>query len=214
MSSLDDLNKYLQPNALRLHNKAAQSHNHNQYNINITSKPYSHHPASHSSTPANPLEKNNSRLSSHPKSSTYNALEQSTQTHQTTTRTSEPKQYHHLSSAPSSLKPLHSTRKPKSFEPPVSLSPSFSPSDRPPIITNPTLSSQNDKSNQKRVLPISTDGSDPEQSETEPERSTSRNQKEARTQNDRSNPTIPSQLNNELSTTETGPTAANVQCKK
>ncbi|KAA1083176.1 hypothetical protein PGT21_027024 [Puccinia graminis f. sp. tritici] len=78
---------------------------------------------------------------------------------------------------PSSLKPPHSTRKPKSFEP------------------------------LKRVLPISTDGSDPEQSETEPERSTSRNQKEARTQNDRSNPTIPSQLNNELSTTETGPTA-------
>ncbi|KAA1075426.1 hypothetical protein PGT21_035046 [Puccinia graminis f. sp. tritici] len=157
-------------------------HQHHQQNSLTTS---SKRLASHSGTSANPSEKINSRLSTHPKSSSFNTL-----THQTTTRTSEPKQHHQLSSAPSSLKPPHSTRKPKSNEPLI------------------------DKSNQKRVLPISTDGSDPEQSETEAERSTSRNRKKARTQNDRSNPNIPSQLNNELSTTETGPTTANVQRKK
>ncbi|POV98192.1 hypothetical protein PSTT_14574 [Puccinia striiformis] len=67
--------------------------------------------------------------------------------------------------------------------------------------------SQIDKSNQKREAPISSDGSDPEQSETEAQRSASRNRKKkARTQNDpqRAKPaTNTSQLaNSELPNTE------------
>jgi hypothetical protein len=75
---------------------------------------------------ANLSETINSRLPTHPKSSSQNTLDHSNQIRQTASRTSEPKQHHPLiTPAPSSLKPPQSTRKPKSNKPLVSLFLSF-----------------------------------------------------------------------------------------
>ncbi|WAR54390.1 hypothetical protein PtB15_4B7 [Puccinia triticina] len=134
-------------------------------------------------SPSDPLdcppEKLHPRLTTHSKPSSH-TFDHSNQTHQTTTRTHEPNKQDRHTPAPSSLKPDHAARKTKSNKPLI------------------------DKSNQKRVAPISSDGSDSEHSETEPERSASRNRKKkARTQHDRPNPATASlHLNRELASIE------------
>ncbi|KAH9467398.1 hypothetical protein Pst134EA_011044 [Puccinia striiformis f. sp. tritici] len=112
-----------------------------------------------------------------------NTIDHSTQSHSRTSRTPEPNSRGRLSPKQAPAKPAHSTGKNKPNQPSI------------------------DKSNQKREAPISSDGSDPEQSETEAQRSASRNRKKkARTQNDpqRAKPaTNTSQLaNSELPNTE------------
>ncbi|KAA1075755.1 hypothetical protein PGT21_000182 [Puccinia graminis f. sp. tritici] len=75
-------------------------------------------PISTSTSPANltlkhtsaSFGKANTRLTTQPTPSFYHPLDHSNQTHRTTTRPSEPKQYHRLTSAPSSIKPPHPTR--------------------------------------------------------------------------------------------------------